>query len=85
MRQPASCRVLLEQLSAYLDRDLPPRDCRRIAAHARTCPRCADVLAGLRETTDLCRRAAHRPLPPAVRQAARDRIRRLIGNPRRRV
>jgi anti-sigma factor RsiW len=78
-RQPSQCRVLLERLSAYLDRDLPPRDCRRLDAHGRQCRRCARVLADLRQTTSLCRRAAGQPLPPSVRQAARDRIRRLLG------
>jgi anti-sigma factor RsiW len=78
-RKPAECRVLLERLSAYLDSDLPPGDCRRIEAHARRCPRCAGVLADLRTTTNLCRRAAGQPLPPAIRKAARDRIRRLMS------
>jgi anti-sigma factor RsiW len=78
-RTPLHCRVLLERLSAYIDRDLPPADCRRLDAHARRCPRCATVIAELRETVSLCRRAAGKPLPPAVRKAARDRIRRLLG------
>ncbi|HUF46957.1 MAG TPA: zf-HC2 domain-containing protein [Vicinamibacterales bacterium] len=78
-RRPAFCRVLLERLSAYLDGDLPAGQCRSLEAHARTCPRCAGVLAELRQTIDLCRSAAGKPLPPAVRKAAKDRIRRLIG------
>ena len=74
------CRVLLERLSAYLDRDLPVVDCRRIETHARQCARCADVLRDLRRTTDLCHRAAGQPLPPGVRRAARARVRRLLGS-----
>ena len=77
-RRPASCRVLAERLSAYLDGDLPAADCRRIEAHARTCARCAGGLSELRRTIDLCRRAAGKSLPPAVRKAARDRVRRLM-------
>jgi anti-sigma factor RsiW len=80
MTKPAGdCRVLLERLSAYLDSDLPGVECRRIEAHARRCPRCADVIEDLRKTTNLCRRAAGQPLPSGVRQAARERIRRLLG------
>lgn len=73
-----ACRVLLERLSAYLDGDLPASECRSIAAHARTCARCSDVLADFRSATGLCRRAGARPLPPAVRQRAKDRVRRLL-------
>jgi hypothetical protein len=37
------------------------------------------VLAGLRRTMDLCRRAARAPLPAAVRRRARRRIRELLA------
>jgi len=75
----ASCRVLLERLSAYLDGDLPATACRRIASHAKTCARCTDLLDDLRMTTGLCRSAGEQPLPPAVRRVARKHVRRLLG------
>lgn len=72
-------RSLLERLSAYLDGDLPPSECDLIARHARTCTRCAAVLADLKRTTGLCRRAAAKPLPASVRRLARARIRELVA------
>ena len=84
MRRPATRatahdRTLLERLSAYLDGDLPAKECDAIARHAETCPRCARVLADLKRTTGLCREAAKKPLPAAVRDRARARIRQLMG------
>jgi len=76
-----SCRMMLERLSAYLDGDLPAAECETIARHARRCPRCREVIAGLRQTTGLCRDAAERPLPSAVRQRAQASIRRLLEGP----
>jgi anti-sigma factor RsiW len=77
--------MLLERLSAYLDGDLGAADCRRIDRHARACPRCTKLLAGLRRTIAICRTAGARPLPPAVRRAARARVRALLRDrpPRR--
>jgi len=79
-KEAPSCRVVLERLSAYLDGDLPASACRKIEAHAETCPRCTDVLDELRRTTGLCRHAGERPLPPAVRKIARDHVRRLLDS-----
>jgi anti-sigma factor RsiW len=80
-----SCRVLLERLSAYLDGDLPDSVCRRIESHAKTCPRCTEVLDDLRKTTGLCRSAGQRPVPPAVKKIAREHVRRLLASRRRRL
>ena len=71
-------RKLLERLSAYLDGHLPARECDAIAHHAETCERCAGVLADLKRTTGLCRQAATQPLPAAVRDRARAKIRELM-------
>ena len=78
-RTAARCDVLLEQLSAYLDGDLLPDECRRIERHSRTCARCAAVTDDLRRTAGLCRQAGTRPLPAAVKRRAQARIRRLIA------
>jgi anti-sigma factor (TIGR02949 family) len=77
-RRRTSCRVLLEQLSAYLDGDLPTVECEAIERHAARCPRCAEVIADLKTIGGLCRRAGSAPLPAPIRQRARERIRRLL-------
>lgn len=77
-RRAPACRFLLEQLSAYLDGDLPAIECRRIERHARTCARCSKALADIRETVAVCRDAGGQALPLAVRRKARARVRRLL-------
>ena len=74
----ADCRQILSSVSAYLDGDLDATWCEAIDAHCRRCARCADMLAGLRATVGLCRQAVVAPLPEAVRQRARDRVRQLL-------
>ena len=78
-RTATQCDVLLEQLSAYLDADLPAAECRQVAQHCRTCARCAAVTDDLRRTTGLCRRAGARPLPAPVKRRAQRLIRQLIA------
>jgi anti-sigma factor RsiW len=74
----AECHHILSSVSAYLDGDLDASACDVIERHCRQCPRCADVVAGLRNTVGLCRQAAAAPLPDAVRQRALARVRRLL-------
>jgi len=47
-----------EQLSAYLDGELPEPDARALAAHLATCPTCAAELAALRRVEQLGRHLA---------------------------
>lgn len=75
----AECRALLTGISAYLDGDLDATACRAIEAHCRTCPGCATVIDGLRETIGLCREAGKTPLPEPVRRRARASIERLLA------
>jgi anti-sigma factor RsiW len=70
--------MMLEQLSAYLDGDLPAVECDVIEHHAGRCARCTAVIADLKKIGGLCRRAASTPLPPAVRKRAREQIKRLM-------
>jgi anti-sigma factor RsiW len=79
-----SCDVLIERLSAYVDGDLGAAACDRIQAHARACPRCAVVIAGLRKTAGVCHRAGRAPLPAPVRARARQYIDALLGPTRAR-
>ncbi len=72
------CAVVLENISAFLDGELSATDCAAIEAHCASCERCAPVVEGLRRTVGLCRSARAVTLPDAVRQRARDSIRRLL-------
>jgi anti-sigma factor RsiW len=79
-RPPATCLALLSQLSDYIDYELTPRERRAIDAHCRNCARCKRMIAGLRRTVSLCRRAGSTtPLPAHARARARAGIRRLLG------
>jgi anti-sigma factor RsiW len=73
------CRTILDNISAYLDGELEISGCDAIEQHCQHCGSCAALVAGLRETVGLCREAASVPLPEAVRQRARDRVRELLA------
>ena len=74
-----TCDTLLASISAYLDGDLGAATCAAIEAHAATCDRCGAVIADFREATGMCRKIADTPLPPAVQDLARARVRSLLG------
>jgi anti-sigma factor RsiW len=71
--------MLIERLSAFLDGDLAPAECARIARHTARCRRCRALTKELRATIGACRQAADVPLPPAVRARARAEVRKLIA------
>ena len=77
----AECRRILTSVSAYLDGDLEAGVCESIETHCRDCVGCAEVIAGLRETAGLCRRAGAMPVPEAVRRRALARVHRLLDGP----
>ena len=57
-----TCRDCVDQLSAYLDDDLPSRRARDIDIHLAGCADCRVYLQNLRATIDLARAAyAHEP------------------------
>jgi anti-sigma factor RsiW len=72
------CKAILANISAYLDGELDSTACDAIERHCQGCPTCTALVNGLRETVGLCRQAASVPLPNAVRQRARDSVRRLL-------
>jgi anti-sigma factor RsiW len=74
----AACETILSGISAYLDGELDTAACDAIEQHCQTCPPCAALVKGLRETVGLCRQAASVPLPDAVRQRARASVQRLL-------
>jgi anti-sigma factor RsiW len=77
-RLNTDCQTILSGISAYLDGELDTTACDSIEQHCQTCPRCAALVKGLRETVGLCRQAASVPLPDSVRQRARASVRRLL-------
>jgi anti-sigma factor RsiW len=74
------CAAILANISAFLDGELAASDCAAIEAHCASCDRCAPLVEGLRRTLGLCRSASAVPLPEAVRQRARESIRRLLDD-----
>ena len=74
-----ACRDTLHRISAYLDGDLPAPVCDEIERHCQECPDCAKFVASLRRTVGLCREIGQAPLPAAVRERARERVRQLLA------
>jgi anti-sigma factor RsiW len=80
MTEPANpeCRALKARISAYLDGELAGVECAAIDAHCAGCPGCAAFVTGLRQTIGLCHDVGKAPLPEAVLERARERVRRLL-------
>lgn len=74
-----TCKDVLANISGYLDGELETTACDAIERHCLECASCADLVKGLRQTLGLCRQAATAPLPEAVRQRARERVRQLLA------
>ena len=77
-RPPAECLALLGQLSDYIDNELSLRERRAIDVHCRDCARCKRMIAGLRRTVSLYRRAGSSRAPARTRARARANIARLL-------
>ena len=75
---PNTCKEVLANISGYLDGELDTTACDAIERHCLECVSCAALVHDLRETVGLCRQAATVPLPDAVRQRARESVRRLL-------
>ena len=73
------CRDFLEQLSRYLDDEVPAVGRRAIEKHLAQCPCCEEVLDGLRQTVALCHDRGRPTLPREVRLRARQRVRELLS------
>lgn len=74
------CRDLLEQLSRYIDGELHDVDRRAVTLHLKRCPRCEELVDGLRRTVLVCRDAGRRRLPRDVRARAKARIAALLAD-----
>jgi len=73
-----TCQEVLTNISGYLEGELDTTACDAIERHCQECASCAGLVNGLRDTVGLCRQAATMPLPDAVRQRARESVRRLL-------
>ena len=73
------CTVGLEHWSRFTDRDFPPDECQRCEEHLKTCAECRAKVRAVRDTIGLCRRVAHRALPPAVKAGAMKRVKTLLA------
>ena len=72
------CAAVLGGISAYLDGELETTACDAIERHCQTCPSCAKVVEGLRETIGLCRGVALAPIPDEIRDKAQASISALL-------
>lgn len=72
------CAAVLAGISAYLDGELETTACDAIERHCRTCPDCATLVEGLRETVGLCRGVGLAPIPGEVRAKAQASISALL-------
>ena len=81
MNRPAHdhrCADFLEQLSRYLDDDLPEAERCEIERHLRDCPCCKEVLQSLKFTVATCHEKGRPVLPREVRQRAKARVAELL-------
>jgi anti-sigma factor RsiW len=70
------------RLNDYLERDLPPRERSRVAAHLAECPDCAEELRELESTVELLRRLPEAEVPPAFAMSVMARVRAGEAEPR---
>jgi|GEM_PF-1979280 len=75
-----SCRKRVELMCDYLDRELPPKARKAVAAHRRSCLPCAEVLASLTRTVRLMKSLRTRAKVPA---SARRALRAALARSRR--
>lgn len=61
--------ICRENLSAYLDGELPGGERLALEAHLAACPECARELAELKRNSDIFKRHAMEPVPPALKGA----------------
>jgi anti-sigma factor RsiW len=77
-----TCAAVQGRIQAYVDGELDAVECGPIEAHCESCPVCRALVQGMRQTIDICRDAGRSPLPDAVRERARRRMRELLDGRR---
>jgi len=68
-QEPLACRELVELVTAYLERALPPADRARVEAHLAACPHCTRYLEQMRQTIAATGKLHEDDLSPAARDA----------------
>jgi len=72
------CKRIFAMLSAYLDAELPVKNCKELERHLKGCEPCVAYLESLRNTVEACRRYEVGKIPPPskkVRAALRAALR----------
>lgn len=69
------CKALFERISEYLDGDLEPALCEKIAAHLRDCPQCEDCFEALRRTVGACKELPRHDVSQDIRFRLRETLR----------
>jgi RNA polymerase sigma-70 factor (ECF subfamily) len=73
---PAGCPELALELSAYAASEIDQAACLTIERHLSTCARCTQACESLKRTVSLCRALPGGDVPPAVKTAVRNALRR---------
>ena len=78
------CSEIIDLLSDYLERDLPPNTCAVLEHHLAECPECTQAAEGLRKTVSLCREYRSEnfpaPLAPEKQKALREAFEKVLAN-----
>ena len=74
--EQAGCPELALELSAYAASEIDQAACDTIEKHLASCSRCAQACESLKRTVSLCRALPGGDVPPAVKTAVRNALRR---------
>lgn len=83
-RRSAQCRQIFDNLSEYLDGELPTEDCDRMHRHIEACPACVAFIQDLKRAIDRCRSLEVCPdedSRPVLRRLLTEEYRRLKNSP----
>lgn len=69
-----NCKEVFALLSEYLDLELPPDACDKIAAHLAGCPPCIEFAESLRKTVELCWRYRPNEMPQPLGSEVREQL-----------
>ena len=71
-----NCEQARQDISAYLDHELPPAEADAVRAHLEACPDCRALLEELRTMVDLVGRLPERPAPVGLSEDVRREVQR---------
>lgn len=75
----AECTEVIQLLSDYLNRELPPDTCSTLDEHLQSCPACRDAASGLRAGVALCRQFRSEDKPGPLAEEHRAQLRAAFG------